>query len=150
MCGERQLKIIELEATAANENVNKTNLDRTSEIRAMENDNKALKAKLQELAEKASSARTDEATTSRNPDSELAEFTKLQKKYDMTRRLCNLRNDDISKLRQQVSQLEENFQLQHQEHQKLLEKYSAVKQVCKMRLDKLNVLRARIGEGHED
>lgn len=149
MCGQRQLKIIELEAAGANENVNRTNLDRTSEMRAMENDNKALKAKLQEMTEKASTTRSDEATASCIPD--LAEeFTKLQKKYDMTRRLCNLRNDDISKAKQQVSQLEENLQLQCQENQKLLEKYSTVKQVCKMRLDKLNVLRARLGEGQED
>lgn len=152
VCGELQRGIFELEAAAAaNENVNTTNLVRTTEMRAMESEINGLKAKLEEMEKKSSTARADEENASHNPDSQLAQdFTLLQKKYDMTRRLCNLRNDDISKLRQEISELEENFQLQKQAYLKLSEKYATVKGVCGIRLDKLKALRARLGEANED
>lgn len=152
VCGELQRKIFDLEAAAAaNENVNTANLVRTTEMRAMQSEINELKAKLREMEEKSSTARADEENASHNSDSQLAQdFEFLQKKYDMTRRLCNLRNDDISKLKQELSELGENFQLQNQAYLELSKKYSSVKQVCNLRMEKLNALRARLGEGRED
>jgi uncharacterized phage infection (PIP) family protein YhgE len=113
---------------------------------AIENENQMLKKKLQELEE----MQTDDVKATVKADTELRdEFERLQKKYDMTRRLCNLRNDDISTLKTQVAQLKEQItQMQanfESDLDKWSKKYSKVRDLCHMRTEKLNSLRERFG-----
>lgn len=116
---------------------------------AMETENLMLKKKLEELEEKQNSEKTEEGnflvqTTEMSKLKE--EFQVLQKKYDLTRRLCNLRNDDIVKLKAEVNSQNEQFHIMQSNFMKLQDKYSMAKDVCNMRLEKLNVLRSRLGE----
>jgi DNA repair exonuclease SbcCD ATPase subunit len=142
VCRQRQDRINELEGAMGKENVT-SNITKPS---AIENENQMLKKKLQELED----MQTDDVKATVKADTELREeFERLQKKYDMTRRLCNLRNDDISTLKTQVAQLNEqivqmqaNFQL---ELEKWSKKYTKVRDLCQMRTDKLNNLRERFG-----
>lgn len=121
---------------------------------AIENENVLLKKKLQELEERRSQPQTDDSKEA-NKDAEAfkEEIEKLQRKYDMTRRLCNLRNDDISGLRfeiaqlkEQVAQLQAAYHVKEVDFNKLSQKYQTVRQLCNYRLDKLNQLRVRLGE----
>ena len=77
------------------------------------------------------------------------EFERLQKKYDMTRRLCNLRNDDICGLKTEVTQLKEQIaQIQgsyQAEVERLTNKYLKARDLCQLRSNKLNDLRERFG-----
>jgi hypothetical protein len=66
----------------------------------------------------------------------------LSKKYDMAKRLCNLRNDDISKLNQQVAEMTEQIAVLTKNCDTLSSKYTRVKEICEYRLEKLNILRS--------
>lgn len=54
----------------------------------------------------------------------------VNKKYDMAKRLCNLRNDDISKLNV-------NLQQKSDEYETLMIKYGKVKVICQHRNEEL-------------
>lgn len=119
---------------------------------AIESENQALKKKLQEIEEMRmkDGRETDDVKASVKAEAELKEdFEKLQKKYDMTRRLCNLRNDDIASLKTQVAQLKEQItQMQssfQEESEIMTRKYIKVRDLCQMRTNKLNDLRERFG-----
>lgn len=77
----------------------------------------------------------------------------LKKKYDTTRRLCNLRNDDISKLKEMIQRMEQHIgrleadRVTAKDNQeKLCSKYAQAKELCNIRLEKIYALRARLGE----
>lgn len=67
----------------------------------------------------------------------MADYEVLKKKYDITRRLCTLRNDDIAKHKAE-------FALLYERHAHLNEKYEKVKEICDLRLTKLQELRGRL------
>lgn len=107
---------------------------------------------MQELEERRNQAQNDDNKVEL-VDVLKGDMEKLQKKYDMTRRLCNLRNDDITTLRQEVHQLKEQIshmqlvsQMKESDFAKLSQKYQTVKSLCEMRKEKLNSLRARLEE----
>jgi DNA repair exonuclease SbcCD ATPase subunit len=148
----KQEKILELEQRAGTEKENvSSNIAKGVDFRALEVENLTLKKKLQEIEEK---SHTDDAKASAKSSSETTEELKeLRKKYDMTRRLCNLRNDDISKLKiehsvatEKLRQLQTLCTAKEEENRFISDKYSKAKQICQLRLDKLNELRARLGQ----
>ncbi|CAO1329328.1 unnamed protein product [Diamesa hyperborea] len=55
----------------------------------------------------------------------------VNKKYDMAKRLCNLRNDDLSNLRVDLQQKSDDYET-------LMIKYSKVKVICQHRNEELN------------
>lgn len=135
------------------ENESKENVHKSTNIHksAVENENQLLKKKLQELEEKQS--QTDDAKDFENIK---VEHELLKKKYDTTRRLCNLRNDDISKLKEHVQAMEEHITRIETEKkttmenlEKMFSKYSQVKELCAIRLEKIFDLRKRLGEDTE-
>jgi uncharacterized protein YgiM (DUF1202 family) len=73
----------------------------------------------------------------------------LQKKYDMTRRLCNLRNEDIVGLNAEVAKLKDQIvkmQAAYQEKMaQLYNKYVTSKELVKRRTKKLSDLRKQFG-----
>lgn len=143
VCRQRQDRINELENAMGKENVAVNSVITKS---AIETENQTLKKKLQELEE----LQTDDVKATVKAESELKEeFDRLQKKYDMTRRLCNLRNDDITSLKTQVNQLKEEVTKVQADNERLMRKYSQVRDLCQMRTDKLNDLRKRVGESVE-
>jgi septation ring formation regulator EzrA len=146
----RQDKIYELERNLGKEKENvPTNINKGPEMRAIENENTILKKKLQEIEEK-SQVQTDDVKASVNLE---AELDTLKKKYDTVRRLCNLRNDDNSKLhaeiaslKVQLAELKEKYDAKAWECLKIKDKYLIVKDICGTRLDTIIALRARLGE----
>lgn len=137
LCRQLQERLKEIE-TVDKENVGKNSMKSSEQSRVTENENFLLKKKLQEIEEKSNNNQTEDVIKT-EIEKLKADFKMLQGKYDMTRRLCNLRNDDIFKLKDELASKDTALS-------KLTEKYSTVKQVCEMRLDKLNVLRQRLGE----
>lgn len=132
------------------ENDSKENVHKNTNIRdnAVDTENQLLKKKLQELEEKQS--QTDDAKDSENIK---AEHDLLKKKYDTTRRLCNLRNDDISKLKAIILSMEEHIGRLEAERTiaidnqaKLTSKYAQAKELCNIRLEKIYALRTRLGD----
>ena len=139
---QRQERIIELESVSGKENM-PGNIAKT----AVESENLQLKKRLQEIEDK---MQTDDMKVSAKAESEIKEdFERLQKKYDMTRRLCNLRNDDICGLKAEVTQLKEQIaQMQNSyqaEVERLTNKYLKTRDLCQLRTNKLNDLRERFG-----
>ena len=63
----------------------------------------------------------------------------LQKKYDTAKRLCNLRQDDMNKLR-------EELQNQTSVTQIMVTKYEKAKQLLEIRMEKIRNLREQLGE----
>ena len=146
VCRQRQDLIDELQNANGKENVS-TNIN-PKESRAIENENSLLKKKLQELEQAHSQqTQTDDVKASIRTDLE-----NLQKKYDMTRRLCNLRNDDIATLKTEMKLLKDQyehlqacFNQKSEEHNKLNIKYQKTKELCEFRLERINNLRTRYG-----
>lgn len=104
-----------------------------SSLEVSATENQQLKKQLQEIEEK---MQTDDMKVSVKAESEAKEdFERLQKKYDKTRRLCNLRNDEISVLKTKIAD----------EVERLSNKYLKTRDLCQMRTDKLNELRERFG-----
>lgn len=152
---QRQDKINELEGAIGKENFS-ANITKTPEIRAIETENQLLKKKLQESEEKQKNQeQTDDVKALVNADYDKMkeDFELLQKKYNITRQLCNLRNDDIATLKTEVARLKEqilklanHMETKDGDYAKLRERYVSIKRVCQIRLDKLNDLRVRLGE----
>lgn len=156
LCRQHQERVVELERSASKENVSSNIVIKSH---AVEKENAALKKKLQELEKKQAREQTDDVKASLKieVDKLKAELVELEKKYDMTRRLCNLRNDDVTQLKKAVAQqkeqlfiLESNLAVKNEDFRKLREKYDGVKQICNLRLDKLNALRSQMGESRTE
>lgn len=67
------------------------------------------------------------------------EYKTLQKKYDTAKKLCNLRMDDINKLRDELSN-------RNIIAEKMATKYEKAKQICEIRMEKIRNLREQLGE----
>jgi len=70
------------------------------------------------------------------------EYKTLQRKYDTAKKLCNLRMDDINKLREELS----NRTLMAE---KMATKYEKAKQICEIRMEKIRNLREQLGENQD-
>ena len=57
----------------------------------------------------------------------------------MTRKLCNLRNEDLNRLKSELTATKSDVE-------KLYNKYSKLKEVLVIRTNKLNDLRVKVGE----
>lgn len=66
------------------------------------------------------------------------EYNKMQKKYDTAKRLCNLRNDDLTKLREDLRIMTAKADL-------LSRKYENAKKLCETRMEKIRALREQLG-----
>lgn len=72
------------------------------------------------------------------------EYKKLQKKYETAKRLCNLRMEDMTKLREELV-------IKTNQAEIMTAKYEKAKQVCEIRMEKIRCLREKLGingEGH--
>ncbi|KAL7044909.1 hypothetical protein ACKWTF_002101 [Chironomus riparius] len=67
------------------------------------------------------------------------DYKTLQKKYDTAKRLCNLRQDDLNKLRDEL-------QNQTLITEKMVTKYEKAKQLLEIRMEKIRNLREQLGE----
>jgi len=111
-----------------------------------------LRKKIQDLEQ--TQLQTDDVIASTKSQEHLKDdLEKLQKKYSMTRRLFNLRNDDIASLKSDVTALKKattEMQWQLQGKIKDLEPmkkwYSQIKQLWIFRTNKLNEWRSKYGE----
>lgn len=74
------------------------------------------------------------------------DYSQLVKKYDMAKRLCNLRNDDLSTLNKKNSELNEQLSEATTFGETMKVKYSRAKEICEMRMEKLNELRSQIAD----
>lgn len=148
----RQDRIFELERGIGKEKENVSmNITKAPELKAIEQENSILKKKLQEFEEKAN-LQTDDVKASVKQE----ELDSLKKKYDMARRLCNLRNDDNSKLQKEITRLSEELSesktwcdSKAAENKKIMEKYGVMKDICERRFEKIRNLKARLGEAPE-
>lgn len=133
ICNRRQEKILELE-TKGKENVA---ANFSTATRVIENENAALKKKIQEFEQ----MQTDDVKASIKSDFEQLklEFDDLKSKYEVSRRLCNLRNVELKKLVDEIGELKEALE-------KLQKKYDKAKLVMQHRQDKINTLRVEQGE----
>ena len=115
------------------------NTVKASEYKALESENLFLKKKLQEIEGKVNEHQTDDTKSAVEKLNQDLEF--LQKKYDMARRLCNLRNDDIAKFKEELASQKEFMA-------RLQDKYERTKTICDIRLEKINVLRQQVAEAN--
>lgn len=128
--------------------IRKENVSRNITKSAIKTENQILKKKkLQEIEE------MEKGDV--KAESELKEeFEKLKKKYEMTRRLCELRNDDIAAFKSQIVQLKVQItQLQAsfvEEYERLIRRNNEVWKLCQIRTNKLNDLRKEVGIVIED
>jgi lysyl-tRNA synthetase class II len=87
----------------------------------------------------------------------LKSYEEVARKYDMAKRLCNLRNETIEKLNNDNSELEvyiktlqdktsEELSLITRKYMEFKEKYEHAKGICDLRKKKLQELRAKYGE----
>lgn len=65
-------------------------------------------------------------------------FNTLQKKYEMAKRLCVLRNDDLGTLRGELD-------VKKAEIERMTNKYEDAKRICLIRMEKIVVLREQLG-----
>ena len=146
VCHQRQEKINELEGAFGKENVSSNIVNKSS---AIENENSMLKKKLQDLEEKQTQDQTDDGKVCLKTefDKMKDEFNKLDKKYEMTRRLCNLRNNDIVQLNAEITKqnellfkLHSSLETKDFDYKKLRIKYQNAKDLCTRRLEEINKL----------
>lgn len=128
-------RVAQLEKAVGKENLS-SNVPRS----ALETENQSLIRRIKELEELNSRIQTDdmknEAMIKLKED-----VDNVQKKYEMAKRLCNIRNDDIAKLKQEI----ENFKIKINELQteadsklaKLQKKYNTAKEIAEMRRHKI-------------
>lgn len=102
----------------------------------LESENQMLQKRIQELEDLNSHIQTDdmknEAMNRLKEDNET-----VQKKYEMAKRLCTLRNDDITKLKSEVDKLKLKYmELQKESDSKLermQKKYNMAKEIAEFR-----------------
>lgn len=70
----------------------------------------------------------------------------LLKKYEMAKRLCNLRLDDLSNLRKELVTKDDTIAIKDQEVFRMTNKYQEAKRICNLRMETIKGLRERLGE----
>lgn len=73
---------------------------------------------------------TDNVNVQEELDALNTQLVTVNRKYDMAKRLCNLRNDDLTNLRADLQQKSDDFET-------LMIKYGKVKVICQHRNDEL-------------
>lgn len=177
ICRQQQEKIIELQQLAEKEKENYCGKLK------IEIENTQLKRQLQEIEEKYKQYKNStpilrpmepkmQSNQTIQTDDELAkvsikseeetlreDYQMLQRKYNQTKRLCNLRYDDIGQmkaeiiaLKNQITDAENKRILSDKEwetsHINLHSKYQQVKQICQMRHEKIKELTAQLELGN--
>ncbi|KAG5674439.1 hypothetical protein PVAND_004410 [Polypedilum vanderplanki] len=70
----------------------------------------------------------------------------LLRKYDMAKRLCNLRLDDLNTLRKELATKDDDIAVKDQEIMRMTNKYQEAKRICLLRMETIKSLRERLGE----
>lgn len=109
-----------------------------------------------QIAGKENISQNSQKSNSVVENSNTVSYEDLARKYDMAKRLCNLRNDSIEKLQKQladkqqmeeyIQQLQNKIAVDTEEFIVMKAKYENAKEICDLRKKKLKELRVKYGE----
>nr|CRK86360.1 CLUMA_CG000131, isoform A [Clunio marinus] len=145
LCRQQEEKINDLESVLeTKENMSK-NVEKTQEIVTIKAENSILKKKIQEYEEKENQIETEDN------GNEIAKVQKeldiVRKKYDMARRICALRLDDMEKLKADVTSLSEAYEKKLIESETLAVKYQKLKTTYQKQSNKFIEMREKCNCG---
>ncbi|XP_070496798.1 uncharacterized protein [Chironomus tepperi] len=138
-----ELEKVSNEKKVLDKKLNELKLQLEQEKKLSEKENLSQNTRQLQNFSSTDSEMSDRSNTTRlDYESLINDHKTLQKKYETAKRLCNLRQDDLSKLRDEL----QNRTLVAE---KMATKYEKAKQLCEIRMEKIRNLREQLGENQD-